>query len=374
MKKRIFFTIIGLALLVIVLGGIKGTQIGALIASGENFIEPPLPVSAIEVSVQTWDTELRSVGAFAAIEGVTVSADLAGAVTAIEFISGTQAEAGQLLVQQDISTEQAQLRQAQATIVLAEQDLKRSRELLDSRAGSQAAFDTANATMKEAQAQADAIRATIEKKTIRAPFSGRLGIRQVNLGQTLREGDPIVSLQTLDPVFLNFVLPQRHFNQLSNGLEVRVFTDALVENGAPVPLSGTITTINPEVDASTRNLAVQATLPNPDGRVLPGMSAAVSVLLPQPETILAIPSTAVLNAAYGDSVYIIENNNGAQVTRQQFVRLGRKQGDFVAVESGLEAGQQVVSTGVFKLRNGQPVSIDNTLQPDFQLYPQPDNR
>lgn len=374
MKKRIFFTIIGLALLIVVLGGIKGTQIGALIASGENFTEPPLPVSAIEVSVQTWDAEIRSVGAFAAIEGVTVSADLAGAVTAIEFVSGTQAEAGQLLVQQDISTERAQLRQAQATIVLAEQDLKRSRELLDSRAGSQAAFDTADATMKEAKAQADTIRATIEKKTIRAPFSGRLGIRQVNLGQTLREGDPIVSLQTLDPVFLNFVLPQRHFNQLSNGLEVRVFTDALVENGAPVPLSGTITTINPEVDVSTRNLAVQATLPNPDGQVLPGMSAAVSVLLPQPETVLVIPSTAVLNAAYGDSVYIIDSNNGAQVTRQQFIRLGRKQGDFVAVESGLEAGQQIVSTGVFKLRNGQPVSIDNTLQPDFQLQPQPDNR
>lgn len=374
MKKRIFFTLIGLALVVVVLGGIKGTQIGALIASGENFTEPPLTVNAVEVTQQVWEAELHTVGAFAAIEGVMVSADLAGAVTAIEFTPGAQVEAGQLLVQLDISTEQAQLRQAQAAIVLAEQELKRSRELLSSRAGSQSAFDTADATMKEAQAQADTIRATVEKKTIRAPFSGRLGIRQVNLGQTLREGDPIVSLQTLDPIFLNFVMPQRHYSKLQTGLTVLAYTEAVTVEGDPLPLSGALTTINPEVDSSTRNLAVQATLPNADGAVLPGMSAAVSVILPQPETVLAIPATAVLNAAYGDSVYIIDSNNGASTARQQFVRLGRRQGDYVAIESGLEAGQQVISTGVFKLRNGQPVSIDNTLQPDFQLQPQPDNR
>lgn len=374
MKKRIFFTLLGLIAVIALLGGIKASQIGVLIAAGENFSEPPLTVNASEVTTQVWEAQIHTVGAFQAIEGVTVAADLAGLVRAIRFQPGTQVEAGTVLVEQDISSEQAQLHQAEAAIVLAEQELKRSRELLNSRAGSQAAFDAADATLKQARAQAEAITATIEKKTIRAPFSGRLGIRQVNLGQALREGDPVVSLQTLDPIYLNFLLPQRHFNRLQDGLTVLAYTDAVTDNGAVTPLTGTLTAINPEVDSSTRNLAVQATFANTDGRVLPGMSAAVSVVLPQPDTVLAIPSTAVLNAAYGDSVYVIESNNGAMTARQQFVRLGRTQGDFVEVQSGLEAGQQVVSTGVFKLRNGQPVSIDNALQPDFQQDPQPENR
>ncbi len=374
MKKRILLAVIGLIIVIAVLGGIKGAQIGALIASGENFTEPPLTVNAAEVSLQTWDSELHTVGAFEAVEGVTVSAEQPGAVTAIEFQSGTEVAVGELLVQQDIATERAQLREAESAIALGELDLQRSRQLLTTQAGSQAAFDSADAALQQARARADSIRANIERKTIRAPFAGRLGIRQVNLGQVLREGDPIVSLQTLDPILLNFVLPQRHYNQLQTGLTVSAYTDSLLDALEPQALSGFITTINPEVDASTRNLAVQATLPNSAGKVLPGMSASVAVVLPQPEQVLAIPASAVLNAAYGDSVYIIESAGGGQTVRQQFVRLGRQQGDFVAVETGLEAGQQVVTTGVFKLRNGQAVSIDNTLQPDFQLQPQPDNR
>ncbi len=374
MKKAVIFSILGVIILIAALVGVKGLQINTMIQAAENFAPPPSPVTAVEVSAQSWSSELHTVGAFAAVEGVTVSADLSGRVAEISFESGAYVEAGEVLLQQDVSTEQAQLREAEASVELARLELDRSRRLLNTNAGSQATFDSNNATLQQAIARADSIRATIRRKTIQAPFSGRLGIRQVNLGQNLSEGQAIVSLQNLDPIYINFVLPQRHFAELQIGMQVRVLTDAVSDGNGAQPLYGEITTINPEVDASTRNLAVQATLPNPDGNVLPGMSASVSVILPDPETVLAIPVTAVLNASYGDSVFIIEDNNGAQTLRQQFVRLGRAVGDYVAIDSGLESGQQVVTTGVFKLFNGQPVVIDNNLQPDFQLQPEPENR
>ena len=374
MKKRFFLTLLGLLLVVVGLAGVKGLQISALIASAQDFKAPALIVTAVEVTAESWDRQLHTVGAFEAIEGVIVSADLPGRITAINFTAGTLVAAGDILVRQDTSSEQAQLREAEAAVALAVLDLERSRKLLTTNAGSQADVDSDLAALQQAEARVDGIGATIAKKTIRAPFAGHLGIRQVNLGQNLSDGDPIVSLQTSDPMYVNFILPQQHFSQVSVGLPVQVLTDAVLVNGQPQPLYGNITTINPEVDTSTRNLTLQATLPNPDGVVLPGMSCTVAVILPQPDQVLVVPVTAVLNEAYGDSVFIIEGSEPTQTVRQQFVRLGRTFGDYVAIESGLEQGQLVVSAGVFKLHNGESVTIDNSLQPDFDLQPVPENR
>jgi membrane fusion protein (multidrug efflux system) len=237
---------------------------------------------------------------------------------------------------------------------------------------SQADYDTAVANYEQAVAQVNNIRSTIAKKTFRAPFSGRLGIRQVNLGQMLREGDPIVTLQTLDPIYADFTLPQQQFSRLHPGLPVRVTSDALP--GASI--EGRITAINPLIDADTRNIKVQATLANRGEKLRPGMFVNVAVGLPVRQKMLTIPATAILYAPYGDSVFVVvddKEHKGGKVLRQQFVRLGEKRGDFVAVTDGLNQGESIVSTGVFKLRNGQGVVIDNKLAPPFSKAPNPEN-
>jgi membrane fusion protein (multidrug efflux system) len=302
-----------------------------------------------------------------------VSAELAGKVVNIAFEPGTMVKAGDLLVQQDISAETAQLRSAEATVALTKITLERARKLLAQKTSSQAEYDNADAQYKQALGQADNIRALIAKKTIRAPFTGELGIRMVNLGQILSAGDAIVSLQALDPIFVNFSLPQQQLARIKTGLTLRVKTDALPGQ----IVEGTITAINPEVEKATRNIVVQATVKNTQQRLRPGMFATATVVLPEQQTVLAIPVTAVLNAPYSDSVFIVEddknekNSPPARVVRQQFVRLGERRGDFVAVISGLKQGETVVSTGAFKLRNGQSVTIDNTLAPEFKIAPTP---
>jgi membrane fusion protein (multidrug efflux system) len=249
----------------------------------------------------------------------------------------------------------------------------RSRELLAKKLISQSDFDTAAANYKQAVSQYENIRAAIEKKTIQASFPGQLGIRMINLGQMLHEGDPIVSLQSLDPVFVNFLLPQQKLGKIQSGLTVRVTTDALPGE----LIEGKITAINPEVDSATRNIRIQATVANPDERLRPGMFANVAVVMPNLEKVYAIPSTAVLYAPYSDSVFVVEEKQGegggpsGKILRQQFVKLGEERGDFISVLSGLKEGEIVVSTGVFKLRTGQSVVVDNTLAPEFKIAPEP---
>jgi membrane fusion protein (multidrug efflux system) len=240
---------------------------------------------------------------------------------------------------------------------------------------SQADHDLAMANSAQSLAQVDTIRAAIARKTIRAPFSGRLGIRQVNLGQMLREGDQIVTLQALDPIYVDFSLPQQQLSQVRIGLPVRLTGDVLGSDA----MTGRITAITPLVDAETRNVKIQATVANKGERLRPGMFVNVSVGLPQRQKVLAVPATAVLYAPYSDSVFVVEEKTDEKkgtkglVLRQQFVRLGEKRGDFVAVTSGLKEGETVVSTGVFKLRNGQAAVIDNKLSPQFQQNPRPEN-
>ncbi|MBW1737238.1 MAG: efflux RND transporter periplasmic adaptor subunit [Deltaproteobacteria bacterium] len=373
MVKRIIITLIGLIVLIGGLAGIKYLQIERMTAYGDNVVPPPEVVTTATAKNDSWESFLTAVGSLEAVQGVAVTAELKGKVVRIAFEPGTMVETGDLLIEQDTSVESAQLRAAEAEVALAKINFKRSKELVAAKTISQSDFDNADAKFKQAVAQADNIRAIIGKKTIRAPFAGRLGIRQVNLGQTLNEGDEIVSLQSLDPIYVNFLLPQQRLAQVYPGLAIRLTTDAFPGQ----VVSGKITTINPQVDAATRNIRIQATVANPSELLRPGMYVNVSVVLPDQIEVLTIPATSVLYAPYGDSVFVVEkkknnaNEPSGLVLNQKFVRLGKKRGDYISVVSGLKQGETVVSTGVFKLRNGQAVVIDNTLSPDFKQMPKP---
>ena len=372
MKKRILFTLIGLVVLIVILGAIKAMQIGAMIDQGKKFVPPPETVTSAVVAADTWETVLTSVGTLNAVQGVTIAAEFTGKVAKISFDPGTAVKKGDILVQQDTSSEEAQLPGAVAQAELARINLERASQLLEKGMIARADRDTAVAAAAQAEAQAENIRTIIAKKTIRAPFSGHLGIRLVNLGQTLREGDPIVTLQSLDPIFVDFSLPEQEVGLLKAGLPVKVSGDAL----SGVTVEGRITAINPQVDAETRNIKVEATVSNRNGRLRPGMFVNVSVGLPAFQKVLVVPATAILYAPYSDSVFVIEaNQNGKEgkTLRQQFVRLGKRRGDFVSVVSGLKEGETIVSTGVFKLRNGQSIVIDNKLAPVFEKTPRPEN-
>ncbi|MCP4717692.1 MAG: efflux RND transporter periplasmic adaptor subunit [Deltaproteobacteria bacterium] len=374
MKKNIITAIIILLVVVGIIAGIKALQIGALIN-----MKPPImtgTVTAAVVEPQRWESVLTSVGSLTAVQGVVVSAEVSGKVVKIAFEPGTMVQAGDLLVQQDIVAETAQLRSAEASLALARIDFERAKRLLKERTSSKSEYDNADAQLKQASAQVDNIKAAIAKKTIRAPFAGALGIRLVNLGQMLSVGDDIVSLQALNPVFVNFSLPQQHHSKIHKNLRVRIQTDALPDT----VIEGTITAINPQVDAATRNIIVQATVQNSDLLLRPGMYVNITVLLLDQQDVLVIPATSVLNAPYSDSVFIVENapdnstDAGGLIVRQQFVRLGQRLGDYAAVEAGLTQGDMVVSTGAFKLRNGQAVTIDNSLVPPFHVAPTPKDR
>jgi membrane fusion protein (multidrug efflux system) len=372
MKKRIIFAILGLVIIIAILAGIKFLQIRAMIDQGKKFVPPPETVTTAVVRADSWENALTAVGTLTAVQGVTVSAELSAKVVKIDFESGTTVKKGALLVSQDISSEEAQLPGAEAQVKLTKTILDRDARMLEKKIISESEYDTAVANYDQARAQVASIRATIAKKTIRAPFSGRLGIRQVNLGQILREGDPIVTLQALDPIYADFTLPQQQISLLHTGLAVRISSDSL----PGVTIEGRVKAINPLIDADTRNVKVQATLANGKERLRPGMFVNVAVDLPAHLQVLAIPATAVLYAPYGDSVFVVANDKehkGGKTLRQQFVRLGEKRGDFVAAVSGLKVGEEIVSTGVFKLRNGQSVVIDNKLAPPFQNSPTPEN-
>jgi len=373
MTKRIIITLLGLVVVIGALAGIKGLQIDRMMAQGDNFTPPPVVVTTAAAHQESWEILLTAVGSLEAVQGVLVTAELTGKVVHIAFTPGEMVQAGDLLVLQDTSVESAQLRAAEAGVALAKINLARAGELVSIKTIAQSQFDDADAKYKQAMAQADNIRALIDKKTIRAPFTGRLGIRQVNLGQILKEGQAIVSLQSMDPIYVNFLMPQQRLAQIQPGLQVRVTGDAFPGR----TIVGTVTAINPEVDAATRNIRIQATVANSRELLRPGMYVNVSVVMAERTDVVAIPATSVLYAPFGDSVFVLEEKKvqdsglSGMVLRQQFVRLGEKRGDYVAVSTGLEDGEIVVSTGVFKFRNGQSAVVDNTLAPEFKQTPKP---
>lgn len=379
MPKKILLFIAALIACVLVIMGplfiIKTRQFKAMGEAGAAMVYPPTTVSALPARQDTWEDSMMSPGSLNAVQGVTVAAEVPGKVAKIAFEPGAAVQAGDLLIQLDTSIEEAQLRAAEAAAELAQASLTRAHELRQSSTNSLADLDVAEAQAKQALAQAEGIRAVIAKKSIRAPFAGKLGLRFVNLGQILREGDPIATLQTLDPIYVNFSLPQQRLAQLARGNSVRVTTDAAPDES----FAGSINAISPEIDAVTRNIRLQATLANHEEKLRPGMYANVEVLLPTQVTVLVIPATAVLYAPYGDSVFLVVGQKNEKsgkmesVLRQQFVRLGAARGDFVSVVDGLKAGDMVVSAGGFKLRPGMPVVIDNSLALDPQLAPKPKN-
>lgn len=372
LKKLLLATLV----VAIVVGAIvyaKLDQFALMDEAADSMVVPPETVTAMTVVEAQWERSIPATATVSAVQGVTVGAETGGRVTRIGFASGATVSAGDVLLQLDTASEEAQLASAEATAALARADFARARKLARNNMVSREVSDAAEARLKESAAQVDNMRALIAKKTVRAPFSGRLGLRLVNLGQILREGDPIVSLQTLDPIHVDFSIPQQRLRWLTPGMRVRVTTDA-----APgETLGGAIIAINPEIDPATRNVRVRARVANPDEVLYAGMFAQVEVLLPDTQPVLPIVQTAVLYAPYGDSVFVVERSQNAQtgeterVLRQRFVRLGRARGDFVDVVDGLTAGETVVTSGVFKLRTGMSVVIDNLLAPRAELEPHP---
>jgi len=373
MIKKFLIAVGCLVVVVVVLGGIWGMQIAALVASGKDFSPPAESVTTAVVEEALWQPRLKAVGSVAAVQGVLASSELAGTVTEIAFRSGIEVEPGSVLVRLDTSIEEAQLAAAEAELELAELSLKRARELRQTRSNSQADLDAALAKQKGAEAQVRNSQAAIEKKTIRAPFAGRLGIRRVDLGQFLGSGEPIVSIQSFEPIYVDFWMPQQHLARLSVGQTVQVTADT-----APDVLQvGELTTISPEVDSTTRNVRCRATFSNSDGFLHPGMFVEATVILPAQDEVLSIPATSVIFAPYGNSVFVInevkdsDSGETASIANQQFVRLGERRGDFVSVTSGLEPGETVVTSGAFKLRNGVKVAVFNDLAPTAEIAPTP---
>src|SRR5574337_606952 len=363
----------GLLLVVGTLGGVKAAQIGTMMKAGKSFVPPPESVASARVETVEWAATRAAVATLVAVRGVTVAAELPGAVRDIDFQSGTSVRRGQILVKLDTSTEEAQLAAAAAEASLARINLERAQALRQGGSNSQADLDVAEARAKQAEAAVQSLQATIAKKTIRAPFDGRIAIRQVELGQVLAAGTPIASLQSVSPIYAEFWLPQQSLADLKLGQRVRMRVD--IFPGAS--WEGEVTTVNPEVDVATRNVRVRATVENPDGRLRPGMFANVEVVSSEVRSAVVVPATAVIYAPYGDSVFVLDEKAGAgtaPVARQRSVRLGERRGDFVEVLTGLVAGETVVSGGAFKLRNGSAVAVNNTLAPDVEIAPKPADR
>ncbi len=366
----------GLVALVLLLGGVKAGQIVTMVRAGERFAPPPEAVSSARVERGEWEAARSAIGTLVAERGVTLAAELPGTVREIAFESGSFVRKGTVLVRLDTSTEQAQLDAAQADAALARVNLERARTLRRNESNTPADLDAAEARAKQANAAVAALEATIAKKTLRAPFDGRISIRQVELGQVVAPGTPVASLQSVSPILAEFWLPQQALADVRVGQKARVRTDAF----PAASWEGEITTVNTEVDVATRNVRVRATVPNGDGRLRPGMFANVEVLSSEKRPVLMIPATAVMYAPYGDSVFAIEpkkdEKSGKEtlVARQKFVRLGDRRGDFVAVVSGLDAGERVVASGAFKLRNGTSVAVNDQLAPGAQLDPKPADR
>lgn len=370
MIKKVILSVIAVILVLAALAGVKALQIGTLIAFGKSYAPPPESVATSAAKEEKWQEFIPAVGSISAVQGVRVTAEIPGTVSKIAFESGAVVAKGDLLVSLDASTEEAQLRALEAQVDWAQTNLARFKSLRNENTVSQAELDQAETDLKQKQANADAVRATIAKKVIRAPFAGKLGIRQINEGEYLEAGKFIVSLQALAPVYADFSLPQQELARLKTGLSVRVTTDTYPGK----QFIATLTAINPDLDAATRSIRLQATYANQEQMLRPGMFARVEVLFPDEHPVLAIPATSILSAPYGDSVYVLEkstNATGGLVVRQQFVRIGRARGDFVSIETGLKPGDRVVTSGIFKLRNGMTVVENNDLTPASEKKPNP---
>jgi membrane fusion protein (multidrug efflux system) len=374
MAKRMIVMLLLMAALVAGLGFVKIRQFQAMAEQFAAMQPPPEAVTTIVAKEDAWPAALSAIGTVAAVQGVTVSADLPGVVDRITFDSGKTVREGEVLVELDTRQEQAQLAAAEAQLELAALNDKRMEGLVQQDAVSRAEYDQAAAAHKQAEARVREIRATIARKTIRAPFTGVLGIRQVNLGQYLTGGDPVVPLQSLNPIYVNFGVPQQHAGQMRSGRPVHI-TAADLGNAE---FTGRVTAVDSVIDQTTRNVQVQATLANPGGRLRPGMFVQTAVTLGAPQSMITLPASAINYAPYGDSVFIVTEMKNPQGqayrgVRQQVVKLGASRGDQVAIVSGVKPGEEVVTSGVFKLRNGVAIQVNNKVQPSNSRAPKPED-
>ena len=375
---RYVIVILGLVLLIGGLVAIKGSQIGMLIGMGEAMKKagpPPEVVATTAAQKQNWESTLSAVGSVVTAKGVALSNDAPGLVARLHFDSGNMVKQGDVLVELDTSVERAQLASLRAKRELAEISVKRSTALATSGAVAQSQVDADASSFKSLSADASALAAQISRKIIRAPFSGKLGLRQVNLGQYLAPGTTVTTLEADKESFVDFLLPQQDLPKLTVGMRVR----ALLAGSSKPLAEGTITAIDPAVDPMTRNIKVRASMPDTDSQLRPGMYLRVEVVLPEQSEVVAVPQTAIVHASYGDSVFVGEDKPAPdgkprKVAQQQFVKLGRARGDFVAVVDGLKADQEVVTAGAFKLRNGIPLKVNNQGTPQPSLEPHPENR
>jgi membrane fusion protein (multidrug efflux system) len=374
MAKRMIVMLVVVLIVIGGLGFVKFQQIQTAMAQGAAFQPPPEAVTTVVAQDEEWPATLSAIGTMAAVQGVTVSADLPGTVHNIAFDSGRSVRRGDVLAELDTRQERAQLAAIEAQRDLAQLNYNRMKGLLSDRVISQAEFDRAMAEQKQTDAQVGEILATIERKTIRAPFSGVLGIRHVNLGQYLAAGDTIVPLQSLDPIYVNFGVPQQEVGQIRTGHRVRL----TAANVSDAELAGRVTAIDSLVDETTRNVQVQATLANPGGKLRPGMFVQTELVLGASRSVIALPASAISYAPFGDSVFVVtdlkgDNGQTYRGVRQQFVKLGAAQGDQIAVMSGVSAGDEIVTSGVFKLRNGVAVVVNNKVQPGNKRSPKPED-
>jgi membrane fusion protein (multidrug efflux system) len=371
MFKKFLIAFAGFVLVVLALGAVKVSQIKQM--SSAPHVMPATAVATAEAKSVAWQPVINAIGTLAPVEGVTLAADADGTIVKIAAESGTAVKAGDLIIELDTTVEVAQLAAAEARAKLAKLQADRAAELVSKETISAAESDSAKAQLNQATADVAAIKATIEKKHVRAPFDGRVGIRLVNVGQFVARVRPLVPLQKLDPIFVNFSIPQRQLGDLSAGQKIAVKVDAYEK-----PFPGTISAINSEIDPATRNVTVQGSLENPDEKLRAGMFVQVEVELPAGKPQIVLPATAIVYAPYGNSVFIVEKMKGPDGSeylgaRQQIVKVGATRGDLVAVEEGVKAGEEVVSAGSFKLRNGAHVQVNNTVQPTSNPEPHPSN-
>jgi membrane fusion protein (multidrug efflux system) len=373
MAKRMLLMLGIVVVLLGTLGFFKFKQIQSAVQAA-SFQPPPEAVTSIIAKREDWPTTTGVIGTVEAVHGVDVSADLPGSIAKINFESGKAVQAGEVLVELDTRQERAQLASLEAQRELASVNYTRMQQLVNEGVISKAEFDQATAQQKATAANVAEIRATIERKTIRAPFSGILGIRKVNLGQYLAAGTPIVQLQALNPIYVNFGLPQQAVGTVSVGRSLRVTSEDL----KGVAFSGKVTALDSVVDQATRNIQVQATLANPKAKLRPGMFVQVEVGIGANRPVITLPASAISYAPYGDSVFVITDMKDPKGqtyrgVRQQFVKVEGTRGDQVAVVSGVNPGDEVVTSGVFKLRNGAAVQINNKVQPGNNPAPKPED-
>lgn len=375
--------LIMLASVGLVFGGLYGfntfrsIMIGKFLASMAN---PPQTVSVTTAKLEEWRPTLAAIGTFRAVSGADLALEASGVVEKISFKSGEDVAAGQILLELRKDTDNARLESLKATAELNEINLRRDQAQLKLKAVSQATVDSDLANLRSAKAEVAQQEAVIAQKTLRAPFAGRLGIRSVDIGQYLSAGTTVVTLQAIDVLYLDFVLPQQNLNGLDVGQGVTASVDAYPGQS----FGGQITAINSKVDQGSRNVQIRATFPNPDRKLRPGMFASVSISVGKPERLVTVPQTAIVHAPYGASVFLAQKNasakeagnseSGGLVARQSFVQLGATRGDEIAVVEGLKAGEVVVTAGQMKLRNDVPLKISSTPQPPVDPNPKPVDR